>query len=150
MNERAAFSHTIDTSSRRVLLPMDSILGPNSPLASRNFHGFDEDFWHKIQRAADGLESLTSADAKRLITILREGDHNDTESHIVSLIMSRLKASKDIMDEGFLRYLSENYNKLIPPLGNSEEPAAPDNGHQSMEESDPGTTTVGTVLAHTA
>ena len=147
MDERArALSLNADSGARRVLLPMDSMLGPNSPMSSRNFHGFDEDFWHKIQRAADGLETLTSEDAKRIITILRDGGDQDTESHIVSLIMSRLKASKDIMDEGFLRYLSENYNKLMPPISEEtpeDHTLQSDNGgHQSMDEGDPGTTSV--------
>lgn len=95
----------------RELQHSNSIFSPGPP--SRKYRGFDEDLWHKILKAADGTETLRADDVQRIISILRAEQDDDKESHIVSLIMSRLKASKDIMDEGFLRYLSENYNKLI-------------------------------------
>ena len=117
-----------------VLLHGDSIFdGPMSPIPSKKYRGFDEDLWHKLLKAADGADNLKREDVQRIVSILRDDSEEDTESHIVSLIMSRLRASKDIMDEGFLRYLSENFNKLVAvPEGNDEliqESARRSSGH---------------------
>ena len=75
----------------------------------------DEQFWLKLIRASEGQESLTQEDAKRVITALREEDELN-EERVVLQIVQRLK-SKDSgvnvpIDEGFLTFLSENYNQL--------------------------------------
>jgi hypothetical protein len=120
------------------------IFSPAPP--SRKYRGFDEDLWHKVLRAADGIETLSADDAKRIISILRAEEDDNKESHIVSLIMSRLKASKDIMDEGFLRYLSENYNKLVSdPDGHvnaSFMSQSEDEEHPNVDECPDGSTDV--------
>jgi hypothetical protein len=85
-----------------------------SSTVSRKYYGFDENFWHKIVRASEGNDTLDSKDAERILTLLKGDGEHETETRIASLIMSRLKSYGDLLDEGFLRYLSENYNKLIP------------------------------------
>eukprot|EP00602_Paraphysomonas_sp_CaronLab_P007804 CAMPEP_0185027244 /NCGR_PEP_ID=MMETSP1103-20130426/12041_1 /TAXON_ID=36769 /ORGANISM="Paraphysomonas bandaiensis, Strain Caron Lab Isolate" /LENGTH=561 /DNA_ID=CAMNT_0027561139 /DNA_START=104 /DNA_END=1789 /DNA_ORIENTATION=- len=98
----------------RKLYKLDSYMSDvSSPSISQRYSGFDEAFWHKIVRSADGLENLTSEDAKKLIAVLRDEDHPTTESYIVSKIFNRLKRQEDVLDEGFFRYLSENYNKIV-------------------------------------
>ena len=78
---------------------------------------FDEMFMCKLVRAAEGLENLDADDAKIIVNVLRKEEEDIAESRIVDLIVDRLKASKDLLDEGFLRYLSENYNKLVTVPG---------------------------------
>jgi hypothetical protein len=91
-----------------------------SSTLSRKYFGFDEKFWHKIIRASEGAEALDSHDAERILTMLKGDGEHETETRIATLIMNRLKSYGDLLDEGFLRYLSENYNKLIPV---AEEPS---------------------------
>lgn len=85
-----------------------------SSTLSRKYFGFDENFWHKILRASEGLETLDAKDAERILNLLKGDGEQETETRIATLIMNRLKSYTDLLDEGFLRYLSENYNKLIP------------------------------------
>jgi hypothetical protein len=74
---------------------------------------FDDQFWRKLLKAGEGLETLNADDARRIVEVLRTDDEELPEAKIVDLIIGRLKDSKDVLDEGFLRYLSENYNQLL-------------------------------------
>lgn len=90
------------------------ITDTGSRTITKKYINFDEIFWYKILNSSKGLDYLTSKDAERILTILKcEGEY-ETETKIATLIVNRLKSSGDLLDEGFLRYLSENYNKLIP------------------------------------
>mmetsp|Transcript_10871 Transcript_10871/g.16556 ORF Transcript_10871/g.16556 Transcript_10871/m.16556 type:complete len:504 (+) Transcript_10871:166-1677(+) len=89
----------------------DSVVSDMNSLAiTRHYLGFDEEFWEKVVRAAEGKATLDKDDAKHIITLLRGGGEDATESKIASLIVSRLRDQQDLLDEGFLQYLSENYN----------------------------------------
>jgi hypothetical protein len=92
-----------------------------APMTSQKYFGVDEAFWQKLTRAANGTESLEAADAKRIVDLLKADGENATESKIVSLIVNRLKGSEDILEQGFLRYLSENFNKLVVGEGQDAE-----------------------------
>jgi hypothetical protein len=72
----------------------------------------DEAFWQKLNMAANNSVALTAEDASRIVALLKQEELAETESRIVSLIMNKLKGVEDAIDEGFLRYLSENYNNL--------------------------------------
>jgi hypothetical protein len=118
-------SPSIDEKIRpRVLSRFDTLLPEVlAPMTSQKYFGVDEAFWQKLTRAASGSESLDAGDAKRIVDLLKaDGDHA-TESKIVSLIVNRLKGSEDILEQGFLRYLSENFNKLVVGDGQEAEGA---------------------------
>jgi hypothetical protein len=89
-------------------------------MTSQKYFGVDEAFWQKLTKAAEGTDSLDATDAKRIVHLLKADGENGTESKIVSLIVNRLKGSEDILEQGFLRYLSENFNKLV--VGEGQEP----------------------------
>lgn len=107
----------------RVLSRFDTLLPEVlAPMTSQKYFGVDEHFWQKLTRAAEGTELLDAKDAKRIVDLLKTDGENAPESKIVSLILNRLKGSEDILEQGFLRYLSENFNKLVVGDGQEEQP----------------------------
>lgn len=106
----------------RVLSRFDTLLPEVlAPMTSQKYFGVDEAFWQKLTKAAEGDHVLDAKDAKRIVDLLKADGELATESKIVSLILNRLKGSEDILEQGFLRYLSENFNKLVVGEGQDEQ-----------------------------
>ena len=91
------------------------------PTASSAYDTIDEAFWMKLIRASEGQETLNVEDARKIINALQEEEEEVSEARVVSTIIDRLK-SKDQdnnnIDEGFLQFLSENYNQLRSKYSN--------------------------------
>lgn len=105
---------TEDVQSKRDFNRMQSLMSDlGSKTMVKKLPDFDDQFWRKLLKAGEGLETLNADDARRIVNVLRTDEEDMAEAKIVDLIIGRLKDSKDVLDEGFLRYLSENYNQLL-------------------------------------
>lgn len=120
------------------LLHADSTFGDVNSVVNGNV--LDEAFWSRLNDAAEGKQVLVAEDAKKILSILRGEENENSEARIVSLIVSRLKGYENILDEGFLRYLSENYTKLTTQYSVVEKypsvdetPPKGDNDFQSLD-----------------
>ena len=75
---------------------------------NNSFFLLNKDLYLKIILASEGKEILTKNDCQQILLILKDEKEyeREIETKMASLIFNNL-------EEGFLRYLNENYNKLI-------------------------------------